>query len=65
MKTYTYWEYGEIGPREITEDQIIEQYWPFWSEKMKEIHGENSPLITRANCIDDWAVVNWAVEKKS
>lgn len=44
----------------LSEDQIIESYWNYWSKKMIEKFGENHPEITRENCINDWIVVHWA-----
>jgi hypothetical protein len=44
----------------LTEDQIIEQYYKYWSMKMIE----NCPgePITRERCIEDWVTVHWAME---
>jgi hypothetical protein len=80
MKTYVYNEYIDIDNsnisdvnsiKEITEDQIIEQYWDYWFHKM--IIAYHSPNASNAkqtimkalreHCIDDWVTVNWASEK--
>ena len=42
----------------LTEDEIIAQYWEYWSGKMKEIGREAD--ITRERCIEDWSVIHWA-----
>lgn len=44
----------------LTEDEIIAQYYPYWSTKMIENH-PNEP-ITRERCIQDWVTVHWATE---
>ena len=51
-----------IGDIEIvmTEDEIINFYWDYWSKRMKEKYGENHHLITRERCIEDFVIVNWA-----
>lgn len=49
---------------EVTEDDIINLYWNFWSGKMISKYGEGHELISRENCIEDFIVVNWAWEKK-
>ena len=68
MKTYRYNEYSEESNHnlviEMTEKDILNEYWEFWSRKMIEKYGEGHELITEENCIDDWVVVNWAWEKK-
>lgn len=48
----------------ITEDQIIEEYWEFWSRKMTEKYGPDHEWITTENCIEDWCTSHWAVEVK-
>lgn len=44
----------------LSEKQIIEQYFEYWSEKMRDIGKEQ--LISEARCIEDWTVVHWAWE---
>lgn len=44
----------------LTEDQIIEQYYTYWSTKMIQ-NCPNEP-ITRERCIEDWVTVHWAIE---
>ena len=58
MKTYKYiWPYGETI---VTEDEIIEEFYDFWVEKMKKVNKEH--LISRELCINDFIVVHWAWE---
>jgi len=45
----------------VTEDDILRDYWPYWTTQMLK-RGGRSPLMTVANCIDDFLVVNWAWE---
>ena len=71
MKIYCYndWITNEFGEDldfvvERNEDQIIEEYWSYWSSRMEEKFGKDHELITRENCIEDWANLHWAWEKK-
>ena len=67
MKIYQYYEPREEGfdvLEEKTEDEILEDYWSWWSEKMIKKFGHGHELITRENCIQDWVTVYWAWEKK-
>lgn len=63
MKIYLTNELDSDEPVEYTEQQILDEYWDHWSEKMIKRYGENHHLINERNCITDWAVVNWAWEK--
>lgn len=66
-KIYQCYEYCPEEPeylREWTEDEILEEYWGWWSEKMVKKYGYGHELITKENCIEDWLVTNWAWEKK-
>jgi hypothetical protein len=53
--------YDQDGESIYTEEEILKEYWEYWSMRMIQ-HGGLSPLITPENCIDDWIVVNWAVK---
>jgi hypothetical protein len=44
----------------VTEQDILDQYWDFWSDAMLHVH--KSPMITKENCLQDFVVVNWAWE---
>ena len=51
------------SPEEYTEAQILEEYWKYWKNRMKQKYGANFIGITPKNCIADWVTVNWAWEK--
>lgn len=53
-------EEGEHVVEILTEDQIIEQYFPYWSGKMREVG--KADLISRELCIEDWCTVHWAMK---
>lgn len=50
----------------LTEQDIIEQYYPYWSSKMIEKYGLKvfytafSPA--QEYCIQDWMTIHWAKE---
>ena len=46
----------------LSEMEILELYWKYWYSRMVERFGSDHSEITVRNCIDDWVVVNWAVE---
>lgn len=49
----------------MSERAIVEgDYWDRWSQRMRAVGKfmENSPEFMRAQCLDDFCVVNWAVE---
>lgn len=67
MKKYKYVEPDEndqVKEVVLTEDEIIKEYWEFWSRKMTEKFGPDHEDITTENCIFDWLVSHWAVEVK-
>ena len=41
---------------------LIMFYWDYWSKAMKRAGKEE--LISEENCIEDWAVVNWATRTR-
>ena len=45
-----------------TEKEILDTYWEYWCARMKEIGKED--LISEKACIEDWIVVNWAVQEE-
>lgn len=63
MKYYTIAYPGELGQHveeTLSEDQIIESYYHYWSVKMIQAgHGDD---ISRERCIEDWTVIHWAME---
>jgi hypothetical protein len=44
--------------RAIPEADILKEFMPYWSKKMKK-YGKESE-ITEDNCISDWAILRWA-----
>jgi hypothetical protein len=65
MNKFLYFTQESASPVEITEDEILAEYWEFWKEKMIKKYGFNHYLQTHENCIDDWCIVNWAWKAKS
>lgn len=66
MRYFTYVEPTSVDdptPLFVTmsEEQILDSYWEYWSEKMLE-SGRITEDINPRNCIDDWRVIHWAVE---
>lgn len=59
MRKFSYLEQGELEPYEVEvkEEDILENYFPYWSWRMKEAGKED--LINKENCLEDWLVVNW------
>ena len=53
-------EQGNWEPVElvISETEILEDYWPWWSQKMLALGREP----TQEDCIRDFLAVNWADE---
>ena len=43
------------------EDEILIEFWPWWSEVMKRAN-RSKALITKENCITDWCIINFATE---
>lgn len=50
--------------REYTRQDILNEYWNFWKDRMIAKYGDGHPLITEENCVEDWIVVHWAWVKK-
>jgi hypothetical protein len=42
----------------LTEQEIIDQYYTYWSTKM--IQNVPNPDLSRERCIEDWCIVHWA-----
>lgn len=61
-----YWTYVEptspvdMSPKYVTlsEDEIIEQYFTYWSSSMKRVG--KSEMISHQACIEDWVIIHWA-----
>jgi len=41
-----------------SEEDILQEYFPIWSEKMKQAGKES--LISKKNCLEDFCTENWA-----
>jgi hypothetical protein len=46
----------------LSEDEILEQYYPYWSGKMIEKYGleEFNKTWSKKECIEDWVTIHWA-----
>ena len=64
MKTYRYVEpYNdsfEACWTTITDGLILQEYYPYWSNRLKEL--ERDHLINNENCIDDFIAIHFAFE---
>ena len=47
----------------LTEKEVLDGYYSYWSGKMLEVH--KSPMITERNCINDYMIVHWAFSTES
>jgi hypothetical protein len=50
------------GLKIVSEEDIIRDYFPYWSDKMKKAGKEDK--INHENCINDWVITHWAWEHK-
>lgn len=65
-----YWrlDYQNMAGKDITrilsDDDIIAEYWNYWYGKMTAKFGKDyvDQNFSKSDCIDDWSVVNWAVQ---
>ena len=58
-------EIGTYDQRiEMTEEEILKSYYPYWSKRVMEVHPDKLELLTTENCLNDWIVINWAEEVK-
>lgn len=48
----------------MTEQDIIDQHWEFWSRKHGEMYGVLHPDINRENCLRDWCSSHSVIEIK-
>jgi hypothetical protein len=62
MRVFAYNELGEDKPVRITEKDIYDTYYDYWSGEMLKAH--KSPMITEENFLEDFCVVHWAWEIK-
>jgi hypothetical protein len=64
MRRFKYWD--QDTPPEgkiVTEEEILRDYYPHW-KKMIDSKYRKGHDFTEQDCVDDWMVVNWAVELK-
>ena len=45
-----------------SEDNIREEYYPYWQSEMEKKFGPGTYPFE--DCLEEWIVVNWAVEVK-
>lgn len=64
MRVFQYNEFdGEKGWVEtITEEKILEEYYPYYYERMKEVGKEDE--ISKERCIEDFLTIHWGWEVK-
>jgi hypothetical protein len=57
---------GEDIVETLSEKEILEQYYPYWSGKMIEKYGQKEfeKTWSKQECIEDWVVVHWAWESE-
>ncbi len=58
MRTFRYVD--PAGEHTITEQEIIDQYFPYFSARLKEMGKEG--LISEEECIDNFVAIHWATE---
>ncbi len=58
MKQFVYCDLD--GDHYITEAQIIEQYFLYWSTMMERVGKQN--LISYERCVEDFCTIHWAME---
>ena len=48
----------------VTEDELREQYWPYWYGKMCEKYGKEyvDSKFDFEDCLMDWKIVHWATD---
>jgi len=50
---YTHWE-------TLSEQEILDQYYDYWSSKMILPWFNDNEDISKEKCIEDWCIVHWA-----
>ena len=66
MKIITFIQPHKLDPEILievvmTEEDVLEHYWQFWKDGMTKAN-KPKEMITESNCIEDFIIVNWAVE---
>jgi len=69
MRYFCYNEQGDDDENVVvtmSEDEIREEYYPYWYEKMCNKFGKQKVDETYCfeDCLDDWLVVHWAWESR-
>lgn len=69
MRYYSFNEQDDKGNdvvQTMSEDEIREEYYPYWKERMIKKYGEEEfkKNWSFEECLEDWVVVNWAWEVK-
>ena len=59
-------ENGKDVVETLSEDEIIEDYYPYWEKKMIEKYGQEEfdKTWSKKECIEDFIVIHWAWESK-
>ena len=62
MRKFGFYEYDNVSEDYIilTEDEIIDYYWGYWTTQMKRVGKEDK--INKEDCIMDFCTVHWAQE---
>lgn len=42
----------------LSEKEILDEYWDYWTGKMKEVGKED--VISEERCIEDWCILHFA-----
>jgi hypothetical protein len=55
---------GEDVVETLSEDEIIEYYYPHWEKKMIEKYGQEEfdKTWSKKECLEDWVITHWAWE---
>lgn len=55
---------GQHVSETLTENDIRKEYYSYWYEQMCKKYGEEyvNDHYSWKDCLEDWIVVNWAVE---
>ncbi len=54
-------EWGQHVQETWSEKQILDSYYPYWCQRMKEVGKDPSNYI-HEHCIEDWKTIHWAEE---
>ena len=69
MRYYSFNEQDDKGNdvvQTMSEDEIREEYYPWWKERMIKKYGEEEfkKRWSFEECLEDWIAVHWAWEVK-